>query len=461
MHVISLLPVLASATAAAPDPIQLEWDSPGIIFLKLATVIFFVLLNGFFVAAEFAIVKVRISQLQALEAAGDKRVGISRQITSHLDAYLSATQLGITLASLALGWLGEPFVATLVQPLLAKVNVTSAAIIESVSFTFAFATITFLHIVLGELTPKSLAIRRAVATTLWVGKPLRLFYNFFKPAIALLNGTANFILRALLRIDPVAESELAHSEEELRHILAESAKSSEVSSLGKDILLHTLDFRHRYVRDVMTPRGEVLFLNAQDPFEENVKIVQSTREARFPLCEGHLDNTLGVVHSNDILALANVSNPDLRAIKTEIVPVPEMMSLDKLLTAIKADANHLALVVDEFGGTVGVVRLENVLEELVGEIQNDSEPEPPSFVRVGDGKFLVEGSHGLYELRDELGLELESSDVSTIGGYVTQLLGHFPQINEQTRIENYRVTVTRMDFRRVGQLRFDKESPSD
>jgi CBS domain containing-hemolysin-like protein len=203
-----------------------SWDVPGIIFLKLLAVVFLVLLNGFFVASEFAIVKVRATQLDALAAPSNGRARLARHVTSHLDSYLSATQLGITLASLGLGWLGEPFLADMIEPFFALAGVHSAVLIQTVSFALAFTTITVLHIVLGELAPKSIAIRKAVPTTLWISRPLRLFYLVFKPAIWLLNGLANWLLKRILRLDPVAESELAHSEEELRLILDESAKAS-------------------------------------------------------------------------------------------------------------------------------------------------------------------------------------------------------------------------------------------
>src|SRR5262249_20013929 len=192
--------------------------------------------NGFFVASEFAIVKVRASQLDALAAQGHSRARQARQVVAHLDAYLSATQLGITLTSLGLGWLGEPFLAQMIEPFFALANITSPVLIETVAFALAFATITILHIVLGELAPKSIAIRKAVPTTLWVSRPLRLFYLVFQPAIWLLNGMANWLLKRVFRLEPVAESELAHSEEELRLIVDESAKSAHISPLSHEIV---------------------------------------------------------------------------------------------------------------------------------------------------------------------------------------------------------------------------------
>lgn len=433
-----------------------EWDSPGVLLGKLAVILFLVVLNGFFVAAEFAIVKVRSSQLEALDESGEKRALFARHVVAHLDAYLSATQLGITLASLGLGWVGEPFLARMIEPLFLLAGVSSATVIHAFSFTIAFALITFLHIVLGELAPKSLAIRRSVVTTLWVARPLGMFYVIFRPAIYFLNGTANWVLKHAFKLKPVSEHELSHSEEELRLILDESEKSDEVSTLGRDILVNALDMRRRVVRDIMTPRGEVVSLDLEESFEGNVTKALASRHTRFPLVRGHLDNTLGLIHVKDLVPMMRESDADLMRIKREIIPVPEMMPLEKLLNLFLTKHEHLAVVVDEYGGTVGIVTLENVLEELVGEIQDEFDTEKAEFREINENEFTVEGAVGLYELQDMAGLTLESADVSTIGGYVTHLLGHLPKQGEQVQIEDYVVTITKTDGRRVEQLHFSK-----
>ncbi len=433
-----------------------EWDDIGVISLQLFSILLLVFLNGFFVAAEFALVKIRGSQLDALVEEGHKTAGIARHLTGNLEAYLSACQLGITLASLGLGWIGEPFLARMLEPVFAKAGVQSEAIIHAVSFAFAFATITFLHIVLGEQAPKILAIRKPVPATLWIARPLALFYILFKPAIWFLNVSSNALLKRVFCIQTVSEHELAHSEEELRVILAESARAEEVSTLGKEILINAHDMRDRVVRDITTPRGQVTFLNTEDTFEENIQRALDSRHTRFPLCEGHLDNTIGLVHIKDLLKLLREPQPDLHTIKRDLFPVPEMMPLEKLLTFFLGKHAHLALVVDEYGGTTGIVTLDNVLEELVGEIQDEFDSEKPEFKRVNADEFTVEGSLGLYELHDLAGLELESADVSTIGGYVTHLLGHMPKQGEHVRIEDYIVTITQTDGRRVGQVQFKR-----
>jgi len=433
-----------------------QWDPPAIIIGKLAVIAALVALNGFFVACEFAIIKVRASQLDELAEEGDSRAKFAKYIRSHLDAYLSATQLGVTVASLALGWVGEEFLAHLIEPFFALANIHSHALVLSVSITLAFVGITFMHIVFGELAPKYTAIANPLTVSLRLVRPLGAFYFLFKPAIWILHKSSNFLLRGLLRMKPVAGTELAHSEEELRLILEQSEKSKEVSPLGRKLVLNVLDLRERVVRDIMTPRGEVVYLDLEDDFETNAKKAIASKHTRFPLCRENLDNAVGQIHIKDLVPMMNDPNPDLMKIKRELLPVPEMVPLEKLLTLFLSKHAHLAIVVDEFGGTVGMVTLEDVLEELVGDIQDEFDMEKAEFQKINANEFTVDGTLGLYELNDLAKLELESADVSTIGGYVTHLLGHLPKQGEQVKIDNYLVTVSQTDARRVKQLHFRK-----
>lgn len=457
MNFLSLIIFLTGARF--PEELALGWDSPSLVIGKLAAIAALVGLNGFFVTAEFALVKIRSSELEALVAEGHKGAGIARQVTRHLDAYLSACQLGITLASLGLGWVGEPFLAQLLQPFFALAHIQSTTVITSISFILAFSIITFLHIVLGEQAPKILAIRKALPAALFISPPLRIFHGVFKPAIWFLNASSNWVLRHVFHLEPVAEGESAHSEEELRLILDQSERSDEVSALGRDLLVNALDLRRRVVRDIMTPRGEVVFLDIEDSFEDNVKKALASRHTRFPLCRSHLDNAIGLVHIKELVPLMRDPHPDLLSIRRELIPVPEMMSLEKLLNLFLNRHAHLAIVVDEFGGTVGMVTMENVLEEIVGDIQDEFDTEKEEFRAINENEFTVDGALGLYELRDLANLNLESADVSTIGGYVTHLLGHLPKQGEQVQIEDYQVTISQTDGRRVGQLHFQKLHP--
>jgi CBS domain containing-hemolysin-like protein len=435
-----------------------QWDPPAVLIGKLAVIAALVALNGFFVACEFAIIKVRASQLDALADEGNARALFAKYIRSHLDAYLSATQLGITLASLALGWLGEAFLVEILEPFFAVLHIYSHAFVTSVSVALAFVAITFMHIVFGELGPKYTAIANPLGVSLRLVRPLGAFYFLFKPAIWALNKSSNFFLQTILKRQPVPATELAHSEEELRLILEQSEKSEEVSPLGRDLLTNVLDLRRRVVRDIMTPRGDVVYLDLEDDFESNVQKAIQSRHTRFPLCRENLDNAVGLVHIKELLPMVRDPNPDLLRIKRELIPVPEMMPLEKLLNLFLGKHAHLAIVVDEFGGTVGMVTLENVLEELVGDIQDEFDVEKEEFRKISASEFTVEGGLGLYELNELAKLDLESADVSTIGGYVTHLLGHLPKQGEQVNIDDYLVTVAQSDSRRVKQLHFKKLS---
>src|SRR5438876_5779580 len=394
------MPIFPLALAPIAEAIAQHWDPPGLLLGKLTIIAALVGLNGFFVACEFAIVKVRASQLDALAEEGNARALFARHVRSHIDAYLSATQLGITLASLALGWLGEQFLAQMLSPFFGLLHIYSNAFVTTVSVTLAFIGITFLHIVFGELAPKYTAISNPLSVALRLVRPLGAFYIVFKPAIWLLHRSSNFLFRSILRRPPVTATELAHTEEELRLILEQSEKSKEVSPLERRLLMNVLDLRDRVARDLMTPRGEIVYLDVDDDFETNVKKAMESRHTRFPLCRENLDNAIGLIHIKELLPMMRDPHPDLMKIKRELFPVPEMMPLENLLRLFLGRHAHLAVVVDEFGGTVGIVTLENVLEELVGDIQNELDFEKEEFRKISPNEFSVDGGLGLYELDD-------------------------------------------------------------
>src|SRR5947208_6188167 len=278
-------------------------------------------------------------------------------------------------------------------------------------------------------------------SALFVSAPLRWFYIILRPAIGFLNAASNWVLRRILRVEPIAEGELAHSEEELRLIVRESEKSAEVTPLGRELVFNVLDLRDRVVRDIMTPRGDIVYLYMENDIEENLKKAIESQHTRFPLCRENLDNTIGLIHIKELLPILRDPHPDLMKIKRELLPVPEMMALENLLRLFLGKHAHVAIVVDEFGGTVGLVTLEDVLEELVGDIQDEFDFEKEEFRKINANEFSVDGALGLYELNDLAKIDLESPDVSTIGGYVTHLLGHLPKTGELVKIEDLLVTV--------------------
>lgn len=432
------------------NPAAAASSGPETVFWQLLAVAVLVLLNAFFVAFEFAVVKVRATQFDDPGREG-RRARMARGILEDMEAYLSAAQLGITLTSLGLGWAGEPFVARLLLPLFTALGIGGGKLATALSFTFAFSIITFLHIVAGEQAPKVFAIRRSRQILLFCAWPMRIFYLVFRPFIHVINVSSDWVLRHIFRLKTGPGHELAHTAGELRSMLETSTddEGAPVSALGREILINALDMRERVVRDIMTPRGEVVFLDLDDGFEEALRVALETKHTRYPLCRGHLDDAVGLIHIKDLLAPVVEKKSDLLAIKRELLHVPEMMSLERLLKFFLGKGAHLAVVVDEYGGAVGMVTLDNVLAELVGEIQDEFDSEQTEYRRIGDGEYLLDGGIALHDLNDLLGTKLNSPEVSTLGGFVTRRVGHLPKPGEVVRFDGFDFTVQQTDGRRV------------
>lgn len=432
--------------------VHTEFPSLGESLLYLAGITFFLALNAFFVASEFAIVKVRPSQIEADDKDAGRQSQVAIRVTKNLDSYLSANQLGITISSLALGFLGEPFVTALVYPILAQTGMPDRAIYVT-SLTLAYVSFTFLHVVLGELVPKSIAIRKALAVTKVLAGPLHLFYKSFQWVITFFNGTANLILKYVFRMEPVSEGDHSHSAEELALLVTQSGHSQEVTETEREILINTLTLNDLWVRDVMTPRADVVVLDADEPFDKTLELARRSMHTRFPLVKGHIDNAIGLIHIKDMFKLLDDKDPDLMRIKRELKVVPDTMPLDTLLQFFLREHAHLAMAVDEFGTPVGVVFMDNIIEELVGDIQDEFDNERPEFTKINDREFLVEGGMTLNDLNGVIAeFELESGEVTTMGGYITQQLGRFPEPGETLEIFGYEARVTSVDGRRVGQV---------
>ncbi|MGI9243628.1 MAG: hemolysin family protein [Verrucomicrobiales bacterium] len=436
----------------------LEIPSAGDLIIQVLVIGLFVLLNGFFVAAEFALVKVRASQLDELALKGNSRAGLARTMLLNLNPYLSLCQLGITVCSLILGALGERWIAFFIEAAVYEAGFSiSGPLLHTISWTIAISLLTLLHITIGEQVPKTLAIHRSVGTALVVAKPLRFFWVTLWGPIWLLNHISNWMLKVLFKIDSISESELVHSADELALLVEESEKSSEVTETERDILINALELNDRVVRDIMTPRNEVIFLDASLPFAEIQRSAVESLHTRFPLLDGNdVDNPIGLVHVKDLMTQIGLDKPDVMAVKRELKEIPEMMPLDKLLTFFLTNKAHIALAVDEFGGTVGMVTLDNVIGELVGEIQDEFDDDAPEFRSLGEGEFLVSGGANLHDLEAHAKIEIDGRDVSTIGGYVTQLLGRLPEPGSKVRIAMYEVTVSKADGRRVEELHFQR-----
>lgn len=438
---IPLLVAAAGAPFAGPDLPPL-WG----LFLGL----FLVFLNGFFVAAEFALVKVRPTQLDPWVSQGVRRAKVARHMVKHLDAYLSATQLGITLASLALGWIGEPAFTWLLRPLVLAIPGATETMVHSVSITAAFLLISILHIVLGELAPKSLAIRKPEATSLWISFPLFFFYKLTYPAIWILNHAANWILR-LFGIEPVSESELGHDEEELRLLLSSTA-ASQLSKQKRELLDNIFELSHRMARQIMIPRGDVVYLSTTRSVEENLTIARDSGHTRFPLCEPDLDHVTGLIHIKDLFRSSEPPD-DLRAVSREIAFVPETMPLDRLLRRMRTEKAHMAAILDEYGGISGIVTLENVIEEIVGQIQDEFDMEIPKLIKKGAHVYQVSGAMLVDELETALGLEFSERDEDTVGGVVLSELGGRPAKGDTVELGPLAIEVREVQHNRVQTVK--------
>lgn len=432
-----------------------------ITFLDCLLVLFLVALNGFFVASEFSIVKVRPSRLDALIKEGNSRAEYAKRVTEHLDAFLSVTQLGITIASLGLGWIGEPTVAKLLHPLFALVGVP-ANLEHTIAFVLGFCVITALHIVLGELVPKSLSIQRTEQIVLFVAAPLLFFDKLMYPAVWLLNHVANFVLRCL-GVEAASEVEEAHNEDEIRILMEESHKHGYIDKTELTYLDNVFDFSDRRASDVMVPRTDMICLYLEDPVEESIKIALDERMTRYPICAEDKDHIIGFLHIKDLLrALNDGRTPNLRALAREVLLVPESLPISKLLKMLQRHRSQIAVLIDEYGGTAGMVTVEDIVEEIVGEIQDEFDEERPEVEDKGDKTYSVDGKMLLEDVNDVFELELDTEDCDTIGGWLYAQIDYPPKVGQKLKTVEAEFTVeevAKMRITRVGiQLLHEPEN---
>jgi CBS domain containing-hemolysin-like protein len=409
--------------------------------------------NAFFVAAEFALVRVRETQLRELADAGSSRARLSQHLNTHIDSYLSACQVGITAASLALGIVGEPAVAALIEPAFGWLIAMSETAFHVVSFAIAYGIITYLHIVVGEQAPKYFAIQKAVPTTLWSAYPLHVFYRVTYPFIWVVNASANALLRAL-RIEKTDMVE-AYSEEELKMLLAVSSRKGVLQDSERVLLARALDFADTLVRQVMVPRTEIIAIEDGATLRALRDLALDRPFTRFPVFHEDLDHIVGVVHIKDLVPATDLSRPVGEVMRRPLF-MPETLRLDRALADFRRQRMQLAIVVDEFGGTAGLVTLEDVLEQLVGEVQDEFDAETPQIRQEKDGSWLVDGLVGLADLREPLGLELEEVPYDTVGGLVFGRLGRLAKVGDSVDVEGSRFVVTAVDGRRVAQVRVQR-----
>ena len=433
-------------------------------FIKLIIALLLVLLNGFFVAAEFSIVKVRYSQIQIKAAEGNKMAKQAELIIKNLDAYLSATQLGITLASLALGWVGESALEHVFHNMFAYFNLDiPATYITTFSVIVSFSIITVMHIVFGELVPKSIAIRKSEATTLFISSPLRFFYFIFKPVIWLMNVISNAFLR-LIGIHPVSDQEI-HSTEELQLLVKQSADSGEIEEENYEIIKNAFDFTDHNAKQVMVPRQNIFSIDIEDPKEEILEKIMESGYSRIPVYEDSIDNIIGIFYTKEIIReyiknLNDLKSFDLRDYLREAFFVVGSKKVSDLLKVFQLKKQHLAIVIDEFGGTEGIITLEDILEELVGEIQDEEDKEEKIVDKVGENVFWVQATQPLEEINEHLPKSLpEDGEYNTLAGFILHELEEIPEENQEFELNNYKFKILKMNNKSVELVQLTYQEP--
>ncbi|TKG99829.1 HlyC/CorC family transporter [Peribacillus simplex] len=427
--------------------------------INLILIVLLIALTAFFVATEFAIVKVRMSKIDQLIAEKKKGAVAAKRVVSHLDEYLSACQLGITVTALGLGWLGEPTVEKLLNPLFLKFDLAES-VTHILSFGIAFALVTFLHVVVGELAPKTVAIQKAEAVTLAFAVPIIWFYRIMYPFIWFLNGSARLLV-GVFGLKPASEHEVAHSEEELRILLSESFKSGEINKNELKYVNNIFEFDERIAREIMVPRTEITSISLTDTINDVMKIVKTENYTRYPVEDGDKDNIVGFINIKEYLT-AIMTNEDrhkeveLKTFINPVIRVIESIPIHDLLVKMQKDRTHMALLLDEYGGTSGLVTVEDILEEIVGEIRDEfDEDEVPEIRKITEDHFILDSKLLIEDVNFLLGTNLFRDDIDTIGGwFLTQ--NYNAETGTELEHEGYIFKVHKKDGHQIRYLEVRK-----
>lgn len=433
------------------DPAHYEIST----FYLIAT-LFLVLLNGFFVAAEFAMVRVRGSQIEIKAKSGSGVAKVARGILHNLDGYLAATQLGITIASLALGVVGEEVATNIVIRAFLAVGINLSNGFITASHILAFTFITVLHIVFGELAPKSIAIQKSVRTVMAVSLPLRFFFVVFRPLIWLLNGFANFILK-VIGITTLEGGEAHHSSEELQYLLEQGKESGALDSNEHELIQNVFDFNERVVKNIMVPRTKISGIDINSTKEELLEMIIDEGYSRMPVFDDVIDKIIGIVHAKDILPLlARNEEIVLKNIIRKPYFIPETKKINDLMAELQQKRIQIAIVLDEFGGTAGMVTLEDIVEELVGEIQDEYDEEKPIVEKVNEREFIVNALAPIYDVNEHLPHDLpEDGDFDTVSGWLGDIFGKIPDVGEQKESNGYNITVLRKSDQNIESVKLE------
>ncbi|HIJ54613.1 MAG TPA: HlyC/CorC family transporter [Deltaproteobacteria bacterium] len=420
--------------------------------INILVAVLLVILNGFFVAAEFSLVKVRESRIAELEKQKRLFASTAGWLLKRLDASLSACQLGITMASLGLGWIGEPAVAHLLRPVILVFGFESEILIHSIAFVVAFSAITAVHLVIGEQAPKIFALRRPEMVLLWCALPMKIFYLISFPFVIGLNNVTAYLLRRI-GIESASEHEAIHSEEEIRALLSTSHKGGEVSRSEHRLINAVFDFDELVCRKVMIPRSDVVFLNAEDSLPTCLDLVKKEKHSRYPVCEGTLDDVIGVIHIKDLIGMTPDQSIDLRSIMRSPPFVPETVPVKRLLRQFQETHQHMAFIVDEHGSVVGIITLENILELIVGSVEDEFDMEPPNIVTEAPGRFVVRGSTPLLSIQRELKLDLSDEEADTMAGLLMSKTGEILKPGDRVSLRGAEAEVLEVEGSRAMRIR--------
>lgn len=434
--------------AAPPDDL-----TAGAILVRLLAVLLLVLANAFFVAAEFGLVGARRSRIDALASRGDRRAKIVQETLKHLDLYISATQLGITLSSLALGWIGEATMATVLDRVLRALGYMPSPTLthSAAAVTSAFVIITFLHIVLGELAPKSMALLNPEGVSRWVALPLRLFSTVMRPFIAVLNGAANAFLR-LLGLHTVEETARVHSPEELRLLVMQARAHGILDESDTQMLAGVFDFHNKKARDVMRPRTEVVALQVDATEAEVLDVLRRERYSRYPVYGETLDDIVGVLLAKDLWLRDGREPFSLAGFVREAMYVPDTRAAERVLDDLRRTRAHMAVVLDEFGGTSGIVTMEDLIEEVIGDIADEYDVAARDAL-MQNGVLELAGSMSLIDVRSDHNIRIPDGSWSTLGGFVFSQLGRLPKVGDRVAFPGGELEVVAMDGKRVAAVR--------
>jgi len=431
-----------------------------ISIINIIIVILLVFMNGFFVATEFAMVKVRKSRIETLAIDGNKNAKNTLKVVRDLNSYLSACQLGITLASLGLGWVGEPAVADMLMPVFNLFNLSEYTS-HSISFILGFSIITGLHIVLGELVPKSLAIISSEKIAMYTALPLIMFYKITYPVMWSFNYSTNLVLK-IFGISQVDEHEAAHTDQEIKLLVEDSYKHGLIDQTELTFVDNIFDFSEKTVKEIMIPRTDMACIFIDDSFDEIINYALEEQLTRYPICRDSKDNVIGFIHIKDLYRLKFDGNENIEEIIREIKFVPESLSISELFKTFKIEKSQMAIIIDEFGGTAGLVTIEDILEEIVGEIQDEFDDDGEEDIRkTENGSYVVDGKVIIEDINELLETDIEDENIDTIGGWIYFQLKSYPKVKQKITYKNYEFIILKCDRKRISKVLVKKISDNE